>query len=57
MLYLLYREGCVERVAGREHGVAGSLTRFADDYHLGHELLKLCREGVIGEPIASTMLS
>lgn len=36
MLCLLYREGCVERVAGREHGVAGSLARFADDYHLGH---------------------
>ena len=27
LLCLLYREGCVERVAGREHGVAGSLTR------------------------------
>ena len=36
MLYLLYREGCVERVAGREDRVAGSLTRYADDYHLGH---------------------
>ncbi len=36
LLYLLYREGCVERVAGREHGVAGSLARFADGYHLGH---------------------
>lgn len=36
MLYLLYREGCVECVAGREHGVAGSLARFADDDNLRH---------------------